>query len=95
MENVKKALSHTLFSVSAIVCCFSPAINATVINFDGYDAGTIINNQYADLTVSAVNRGGGPNVAVTFDTTNPTGGSRCCRPMERMMPRNCPLDIRS
>lgn len=74
MKNVKNVLSCTLISVSAIVCCFSPAANAIVIDFDGHAAGTIINNQYADLTVSAVNNGSGPDVAVTFDTNNPTGG---------------------
>lgn len=74
MRNVKKVLSGTLLSVSAIVCGYSSTANATVIDFEGYGAGTIINNQYSGLTVSAVNNGSGPNVAVVFDTNNPTGG---------------------
>ncbi len=73
MKNLKKALSLTLLSVSASVCCFSPTANAEVIDFEGYTAGTIINHQYTDVTVSAVNNGGGPNVAVTFNTAAPTG----------------------
>ncbi|MCK5346144.1 MAG: hypothetical protein KAR20_22190, partial [Candidatus Heimdallarchaeota archaeon] len=72
MKNVKKALSITLFAVSATVC-FSPAANAAVIDFEGYGAGTIINSQYTDVTVSAINNGSGPDVAVIFDTRNVTG----------------------
>ena len=75
MKNVKKVLSRTLLSVSAIACCYSPAANATtVIGFESYGAGTIITSQYADVTFSAVNNGSGPDVAVIFDTRNPTGG---------------------
>jgi hypothetical protein len=46
----------------------------TVLDFEGFGAGRIIDDQYAGVTISARNNGSGPDVAVTFDTDNPTGG---------------------
>ena len=84
MINIKKAISLTLFSMSAIVSCFFSAAHATtVIDFEGYSAGTIIDTEYAgELTMSAVNLGSGPDAAVIFDTTNPTGGDTDLVPID-------------
>lgn len=48
-----------------------------VIDFDGFSPGTVINNQYAALgvTIAADNaRLGGPDLAMIFDSSAPTGG---------------------
>lgn len=46
---------------------------STVIDFEGFAAGTVIDDEYADLgiTVSAT---GGSGEAMIFDSANPTGG---------------------
>ena len=43
---------------------------AIEIGFEGLQHGTIVNNQFAaqGVTISAINTGGGPNLAVAFDT---------------------------
>lgn len=51
-----------------------PAQATTVLDFEGFGTGRIINNEYAGVAISAQNGGSGPDVAVTFDTENPTGG---------------------
>ena len=49
--------------------------NAVVIDFEGFDAGTIIDDDIEGITVSALSFGASsPDVAVIFDTNNPTGG---------------------
>ena len=58
-------------------CTFSVLCNSpTVIDFEGFSAGRIIDEQYSSLGihVSTVNSGGGPNLGVIFDSSNPTGG---------------------
>ena len=46
-----------------------------MVDFESYSSGTIIDSEYApQLTVSAVSASLGPDVAVIFDTVNPTGG---------------------
>lgn len=58
---------------------------ATVVDFNGLDAGTVIagedqagitvsNDTYVEFTLSCINNGGGPNSVVVFDSQNPTGG---------------------
>ena len=46
---------------------------STVIDFEGFAAGTVIDNEYADLGVT-ISATGGSNQAMIFDTFNPTGG---------------------
>ncbi|MGD1699165.1 DUF7507 domain-containing protein, partial [Dapis sp. BLCC M229] len=44
-----------------------------VIDFEGFDAGTVIDDQYANLGVT-ISATGGSNEAMIFDSSNPTGG---------------------
>jgi len=46
------------------------------IDFDGLPAGTILSNQFEGVTISAVARGQGQDMAMIFDSGNPTGGDR-------------------
>ena len=46
---------------------------STVIDFEGFAAGTVIDNEYADLGVT-ISATGGSNQAMIFNTFNPTGG---------------------
>lgn len=65
-----KILLTTIFA-----CCLSPFANAAVIDFEDQATGTIIDNEYAPLVnLNVINRGGGPDVGVIFDSLNPTGG---------------------
>ena len=57
----------------------SPAAQAFVLDFEGFAAGTIIDNEYAaspppGTNIMTVNLSSGPNASVIFDTNNPTGG---------------------
>jgi hypothetical protein len=75
MKNVTNILLRRLLAVLVTTCCLSSAASAAVIDFESYSLGTIIDSEYApQLTVSAVNASSGPDVAVIFDTANPTGG---------------------
>ncbi|MDH3647818.1 MAG: thrombospondin type 3 repeat:Cna B-type [Gammaproteobacteria bacterium] len=62
----------TLFAVVSL----SAAANASVLDFEGFSAGTIMDTEYSGLgvSISAMNFGGGPDLAVVFDSNNPTGG---------------------
>ena len=53
--------------------CFSSS-QAAVLNFEGFGAGRIVDNEYTGVSISGKNRGTGPDAAVTFDTANPTRG---------------------
>lgn len=68
-----KKLIYTLFATSALI---GVSANAAVLDFEGFAAGTIMDTEYAGLgiAISAVNFGGGPNLAVVFNSNNPTGG---------------------
>jgi protocatechuate 3,4-dioxygenase beta subunit len=44
-----------------------------VIDFEGFDKGTVIDNEYASLGVT-ISASGGSNQAMIFDSANPTGG---------------------
>jgi hypothetical protein len=71
------SLKRKVLLTSAVLCCFSSVSNAStiIIDFEGYAAGTIIDNEYAPAMVtSAINVSSGPDVAVIFDTLNPSGG---------------------
>ncbi len=75
MKSVTNILLRRLLAVLAISCCLPSAVSAAVIDFESYSSGIIIDSEYApQLTVSAVNTSSGPDVAVIFDTANPTGG---------------------
>ena len=41
------------------------------LDFNTFAAGTVIDNEYEDVTISAT---GGSGQAMTFDSANPTGG---------------------
>ena len=59
---------------STLLLGLAPLAHAQVIDFDSLAPGTIVDNEFAPLvSVSVENLGGGPNVAVVFDTLNPTG----------------------
>lgn len=62
--------------LAVALCMAMPAAQAVVIDFEGYSAGTIIDNEYAGMgvTISAISTGAAPDVAVIFDSNNPTGG---------------------
>ncbi len=61
--------------LSTILCAFSSLTQADVIDFDDFAKGTIIDDEYAPLlSVGVKNLGGGPDVAVIFDTLDPSGG---------------------
>jgi len=71
-------MSHlTLRSLAVLGASFFAlsTAQALVLDFEGFPAGTIIDDEYEGITISATtNSGGSPNVAVVFDTENPTGG---------------------
>ena len=62
----------TLFSALTVSAVMIGAAHAAVIDFSGFSAGTIIDDEYAadGVTFSAT---GGAGHAVVFDTNNPTG----------------------
>jgi len=71
---------HRLFSVVTILL-LSPAIQATVLDFEGFSAGTIIDNEYfasEGVTIDGVNLKYNPattySLATVFDSNNYTGG---------------------
>lgn len=47
--------------------------HATIIDFEGFAAGTIIDDEYANVVISATNPGTDRDLAVIFDTENVTG----------------------
>ncbi|WP_353931014.1 SdrD B-like domain-containing protein [Okeanomitos corallinicola TIOX110] len=49
-----------------------------VIDFEGFAAGTVIDNEYASLGVT-ISATGGSNQAMIFDSANPTGGDHDLR----------------
>lgn len=68
-QSIKK-----VFFISAVLCCSSTVVNAAVIDFEGFAMGTIIDDEYGTSpAVSAINIGGGPNLAVIYDTRPPIG----------------------
>ena len=65
----------TVLVVSAFL--FSTSASALVLDFEGFGAGTIIDDEYFTtfgVTISAMGVGSAPDVAVVFDSNNPTGG---------------------
>jgi len=76
---VGKIKTYKLGAIStAIVFVFASAqsASAAVLDFEGFDPGRIIDNEYApDVRINAINLGLGPDIALIFDTTdqNPAG----------------------
>lgn len=59
------------------VMAYATSATATTLDFEGFLAGQIINDEYFSLfgvTVSAIGVGSSPDAAVVFDSNNPTGG---------------------
>ncbi len=67
-----------LIAATLITTGFAHFASAAVIDFEDYNAGTIIDNEYEDtlgVTINGVNVAKRrSNLAVVFDTDNPTGG---------------------
>ncbi len=61
------------FLFTGDICPPGPCPFTTTFDVDGLPAGTILSNQLPGVTVSAVNNSG-PNLAIVFDSANPTGG---------------------
>ncbi len=59
-----------------LVLLGAQSASAALLDFEGFAAGTIIDDEYSALgvTISVTNVGGGPDLGVIFDTANPTGG---------------------
>ena len=57
-----------------IAAQFCSSSQAAVLDFEGFSAGRIVDNEYAGVAISGKNRGTGPDAAIAFDTANPTGG---------------------
>jgi hypothetical protein len=56
---------------------FFASVNAAVIDFEGYQPGRIIDDEYApDVLINGLNfrYGAGPSRSIVFDSDNPTGG---------------------
>ena len=70
------------FTLKVILCasllCLVSAANAAVLNFEGFLAGQIIDDEYLlaptpGVSISAANLSDGPDAAIVFDTGSPTG----------------------
>lgn len=53
--------------------CVSAAASASIIDFEGFPAGTVITNQLVPQGIGLVTAIGGANQAMIFDSSNPTG----------------------
>lgn len=64
------------FKLAGLAACALgiQAAQAATLDFEGFAAGTIIDDEYAGITISAISTGAAPDVAVIFDSENPTGG---------------------
>ena len=64
---------NKILVTTALVYSLSPGAYASVIDFEDQAPGTIIDTEYASVVdISVINRGGGPNLGVLFDTTAET-----------------------
>ena len=65
-------MNKTLIA-GAFACAISPFAIADVIDFEDLSPGTIVDTEYASVVdISVINRGGGPDLGVLFDTTADT-----------------------
>lgn len=63
--------SYAALVLGACALLMPLGVGALTVNFDGLEHGRLVNTQYSvshGLTISAVNTGGGPDLAVAFDT---------------------------
>lgn len=64
---------YTILIAATCLSLATPAYSYTLIDFQdsGLEHGEIIGSQYSSLglTISAINRGGGPDLAILFDST--------------------------
>ena len=69
-------MKKILFAGTLMSCLTPPAHAVVVLDFEDFDAGTIIDIEYAPLVNISVDnkRMGAPDAGVVFDTLNPTGG---------------------
>lgn len=71
---------HRILIYSALIPILAFSFHnssALVLEFDNLQVGEIVSNQYDEIngiTISAKNMGGGPSIAIVFDSLNPTGG---------------------
>ena len=66
-------LSTGAIGAACLLAC--SASQAVLLDFEDFVAGTVMNTQYAGVTISADGASSGsPDLAVVFDTSNPTGG---------------------
>ncbi len=64
-------------SITLLALTFSPLLSATVLDFEGFGSGTIIDNEYVSLgvAINGVNVvRSASNLATIFDTNNYSGG---------------------
>ncbi|NVK24003.1 MAG: thrombospondin type 3 repeat:Cna B-type [Gammaproteobacteria bacterium] len=77
MKQVLKKWSSIIFVLTTLL---ATSANAEIIDFEDFDAGTIIDNEYQlshGVTIKGVNQSYGiydDNIGVIFDTNNYTGG---------------------
>lgn len=72
-------MNHKILIYSALIPLFAFSVhssNAILLDFNDLQAGEIVTNQYEQLgiSISATNMGWGPDIAIVFDSKNPTGG---------------------
>ena len=65
-------IRSTFLIILFISSLWTGSVCAQLIDFNGLAHGTIVNTQFAGVTISADNVGGGPDIAVAFDS-NLTG----------------------
>jgi len=75
---MKKLLLPLLLAISVPFLLLYPIeAEALVLDFDDLAQGEIVSSQFLQskgVTISAINFGGGPGLAIIFDSLNPTGG---------------------
>lgn len=62
-------IAGSLLASAAIL----PVSQAATLDFNAFGDGTVMNTQYAGVTISAINNGGGPNLAVTYNSEGGIG----------------------
>jgi len=75
---MKKLLLPLILTIMVPFLLLNPIdAEALVLDFDDLAPGEIVSSQYLQtqgVTISAINFGSGPGLAIIFDSLNPTGG---------------------
>ncbi len=75
---MKKLLLPLILTIVVPFLLFNPIdAEALVLDFDDLASGEIVSSQFLKtqgVTISAINFGSGPGLAIIFDSLNPTGG---------------------